>query len=191
MPDRDARNQLAELVRHLLAGTMTTYRFVVAASTIAGKSVDPAVHAVYEAAGSLYADLFWSRRLRGRYRVPREVRRRMAVAIMFLYSETEYQWPAPMHLPGGCRDCLLAYACGFCLMAGLTVLFFYPIISIVCFGAAIWAYRFSQGLVAKLYRQWKRAQMQIGDYDVWPFLRRVDVDEAKKHPRLLTGGANG
>jgi len=204
MVDRSARDQLAELVRHLVAGTMRTDDFADEAQQLAERSDDPGVRAVYATADSLYDDLdpFFSFRLRGRYRVTPKVRRQMAIAALFLYSDTEYEWPLETDYPSVFPDQLLMLACAGFIIAAMFLLTlgcalfigWRPPVSGVlllaggaCIVAAVRVYHYSHRLAARRHAAWENTQRRIGDYDVWPFIRCADFDEARKHPRLLCG----
>ncbi len=200
MVDRAARDRLAELIRHLVAGQLTTDEFTYEASDLADTSADCGIWAVYAYAAGLYQDVsaLWSIRLRGRFRLSGDVRRRLAVAALFLYSDVEYEWPPSRGPRGACLDCLLAYVCGAFLFAGLMLLpvgilvWWCVLASVGCFVAAVFLYRLSQSLAASYQARWEAQQMRFGEYRVWPFLRVEDFVEARQHPRLLCGsGGSG
>lgn len=88
MIDRGARNELAVLVRRLIACRITNFEFD---ESVPG-SDDPAVQAVRAMAWSLYDDLE-VHRLDGRRRLSKPDRRVVARWILFLYSDEEYSWP--------------------------------------------------------------------------------------------------
>jgi hypothetical protein len=90
MIDRDARNRLAEGIRHLAAGTITNVEFEARALS---SSADPAVHAVFlSGPWFLYHDIM-RYRLRGRNRLSPAVRRGAARWILFLKTDLPYEWP--------------------------------------------------------------------------------------------------
>jgi hypothetical protein len=197
MVDRHSRDRLAEIVRHLVTGQISTDQFTAEGGALADRSPDSGVEAVYAAADVLRADvsLVWSIRLRGRFRLAPDIRRRMAIAALFLYSEAEYEWPPAAPPRGACLDSLLALICVACIFAGVLLLAatvvsaWYAAAAVRCFAAAVLLYQLSQKLATRFHLEWERAQAEVGDYDVWPFLRRADFDAARQHPRLLCGAA--
>jgi len=90
MIDRDARNRLAEGIRHLVAGITTNDEFE---DRSLSRSKDLAIHAVF-AGGPwfLYHDVM-RHRLRGQYRVSPSVRREAARWVLFLKTDLPYEWP--------------------------------------------------------------------------------------------------
>ena len=198
MVDRGVRNRLAELVRHLVTGQISTDEFSDEAGELAENSSDCGVWAVYGFAEGLYGDVsaLWTIRLRGRFRLAPDIRCRMAVAALFLYSDVEYEWPASARPRGACLDCLLVYICGAFVFAGLmllpiTIIFWWcAFASVGCFVAAVLIYRLSQRLAVLAQTRWEEQQMRFGEYRVWPFLRLADFEEARQHPRLLGGSVD-
>lgn len=90
MIDRDARNRLAEGIRHLAAGIITNVEFEERALSF---SVDPAVHAIFLGGPwFLYHDLM-RYRLKGKDRLSPAVRREAARWILFLKTDLPYEWP--------------------------------------------------------------------------------------------------
>src|SRR5262249_51708423 len=89
MIDRDGRSQLAELLRHLVAGQITNDEFE---DRLPVGSSDRAVNEVSQEAWYLYSDLY-EHHLTGADRVPEEVRRHVARWILFLHSDLEFEWP--------------------------------------------------------------------------------------------------
>ena len=88
MIDRDARNNMAVLVRRLVACRITNDDF----EEEVPRSDDPAIHAVHGMAWRLYSDLE-THFLNGRHSIPKDGRREIARWILFLYSNEEYAWP--------------------------------------------------------------------------------------------------
>ena len=90
MIDRDARNRLAESIRHLAAGTITNVEFE---ERVLSSSSDPAVRAVFVGGPwFLYHDLM-RYRLRGKHPLSPAVRREAARWVLFLKSDLPYEWP--------------------------------------------------------------------------------------------------
>jgi hypothetical protein len=193
MVDRNTRDQLTELVRHFGSGQITTDYFAMAGGKLVEATQDYGVGAVYAWAEGLHSDALWPIRLRGAFRLTAEDRRRLTIAILFLYSDMEYEWP-PSGPKGAWTDFLLAYACGAFIFAGL-MLFVLSLLSVWCMlgaiaslFAAIYVYKLSHRLVARNEATWKAEQAEAGrDWDIWPFLKHDDFEEAKRQPRLLCG----
>lgn len=188
MIDRPARNKLAELVRHLIAGTITTDKFSDTAIDIMCSSKDQGVKAVFTAADGLYGDLnILPYRLRGADKVEPKTRRQMAIAALFLYSDLEYEWPEDTFFETPRGDTGLALLCGLVAVVGLFAGIINPLITIAFLLIAVGIYEYSHHYVAGNFAEWAERQKQIGDFEVWPFLRQADFENAKKNPRLLTG----
>jgi hypothetical protein len=195
MVDRRSRDRLAELIRHLVAGQISSDRFTYEAEDLADTSSDSGVSAVYGFAGGVCPDMsvLWPIRLRGRFRLAPDVRRRMAIAALFLYSDAEYEWPASAGSRGGYLNGLLAFLCGTLVFGGsmllvLACMFWWCVSAALgCFVAAVLLYRLSRWLTASYQARWVQQQMRFGEYGVWPFLRLEDFAEARGHPRLLCG----
>jgi hypothetical protein len=90
--DRSARDRLAEGLRQFAAGRSWSEDFEQRCVMPAMRSPDPGAHEVAWAAWGLYDD-FSDTRLTGRFRLSRESRRAIARWIMFLRSDTAYEWP--------------------------------------------------------------------------------------------------
>ena len=88
MVDRQARDTLAEALRHLVSGQITNDDLENAVPV----SADRGIRAVYGQAWYLYSDNY-RHRLRGRHRVPETGREIIARWILFLHSNHEYAWP--------------------------------------------------------------------------------------------------
>lgn len=87
--DTNARQKLAEALRALVSGVITNDEFE---ERIPLGSEDPAINAIFSAGWSLYSDL-WSYRLRDHHRLPRATKSEVARWILFLKTETPYEWP--------------------------------------------------------------------------------------------------
>ena len=89
MIDRDARNRLAECIRHLAAGVITNVEFE---DRVLSRSSDPAIEAIFLGGPwFLYHDIVCYR-LRGADRLSPAVRREAARWIVFLKSDLPYEW---------------------------------------------------------------------------------------------------
>jgi hypothetical protein len=177
MIDRYSRDRLAELLRHLVCGQMTNDDFCDTAGKIRWASKDLAVSAIYEYADGLYSDL-QTYRLRGPRRISDEHRRQTAIAAMFLYSDLEYEWPETSKAVW--RGQYLMYAFGAACIAGL-------VLGPIMFFWAVGLYPLSWAVHWWERNAWRTQQRELGDVEVWPFLRRADFDRARQFPRLLTG----
>jgi hypothetical protein len=194
MIDRPNRDKLAQLLRHLAAGRITTGRFADECEDLAFSSEDPAVLNVMALGPDLIRIRWprWSRRLRGRRRLPDDARRRIAIAAVFLYSDCEYQWPEDQSwaLRG---DCLLMV--GFLLLlalGGFGVILsalgqVSPLVAGLCFALAVYLFYFSNIRIEKARAKWVQQCREEGDLKIWPFRRASDFEEAKKRPKLLAG----
>jgi hypothetical protein len=99
--DKNARRQLAELLRHFVAGLITNDEFV---ERCPRRCEDLAVRQVLtEGAWFLYDDLH-EHRLTGKYRLNVRDRSHVARWILFLESDLRYEWPV---VPAGIRLALL------------------------------------------------------------------------------------
>jgi hypothetical protein len=152
MIDRDARNKLAETLRHLLSGQITNDQFETAALI---ESDDPIIDAVVDQAWFLYSD-WYEHKLTGSHALSKSDRQTVSQFILFLHSELEYEWPR--HPLG---EGIKAIA--------------RPLLYLLSFG------------LIPLYidNKWKTS----GDFDVWPFIRRRDYEEALNNPKFLRGRA--
>nr|CAP47510.1 putative integron gene cassette protein [uncultured bacterium] len=89
MVDHEARTQLAESVRHLVAGRITNDDFE---DGVPYSKADPAIGEVFfDGAWNLYSDLH-EHKLVGRYRLPDSSRPEVARWILFLKTDLEYEW---------------------------------------------------------------------------------------------------
>lgn len=89
MIDRTSRDQLAELLRHLAAGQISSGEF----HDRRPRSNDLAVREVIEQAWLLCRDLP-EQKVSGRKKVPRDSRGEVSRWILFLETDREYEWPA-------------------------------------------------------------------------------------------------
>jgi hypothetical protein len=88
MIDREARNTLAEQLRHLVSGLITNDEF---SDAVAVKTQDAGVRAVEEQAWFLYSDLS-QHKLNGGHALSKSDRRTISRFILFLHSDLEYEW---------------------------------------------------------------------------------------------------
>ena len=103
MVDRKARDEFAELLRHLVIGQITNDEFENRAPL---SSKDLAIFEIWWlAAWPLYDD-FDEHTLTEEYRVLDNERRKIAKCVLFLKTDQEYQWPRPNSLKGLLMDLL-------------------------------------------------------------------------------------
>jgi hypothetical protein len=184
MIDREARGQMAELLRHLGSGAITIDYFDDHAKSIARRSQDLGVCNVDEWAWYLYAEVNCSR-FRGRYRLPDDFRDDLARCVVFLHSDCEYEWPRESYWLEMLIDCLSFIVA----LAGIVTIGFgladsrLYVIPLALFGVCWWLFRLSRARAREVVRR----RDQLGDYEAWPFLRNDDLAAARAKPRLLAG----
>lgn len=173
MVDRIARDKYAELLRHFAAGLMTNREYEDRYAAIVRFTNDEALRAAFWCVWFTYDDLH-EHRMTGRHRLGRPARREMAKIVLFLNTRTEYQWPASRG-HALMQVCFLALA-GFALYWSADLRWYgLPLLieSIIAIAITDYAWR----------RTWKRS----GDDDAWPFLHASELNEARRHPRSLSG----
>jgi hypothetical protein len=197
MIDHPNRDKLAQLLRHLAAGRLTTGRFSDECEDWLLDSVDSDDAAIPNVLG-LGPDVIrfrwprWSRRLRGRHRLSDDTRRRIAIAVVFLHSDYEYEWPEDHSVSMG-GDCALLATFLLLLVLGIFATIFYllgqisPLAAGLCFALAVYVFYFSNIRIEKARAKWIEECREAGDLEVWPFYRSSDFDDAKRHPKLLAG----
>jgi hypothetical protein len=89
MIDREARDNLAELLRHLVSGQITNDQFE---ASIPVRTKDEGCLLIIDQAWLLYSD-FYHHKLTGRHAIKSDTRRDIARWIDFLHSDLEYRWP--------------------------------------------------------------------------------------------------
>ena len=90
MIDRVNRNRLAQALRQLISGAMTNLEFDELDFDGTTDSKDPAIYEIFRTAWFLYDDFHVHPIL-----VTEGTRLDMARAAAFLYTDLEYEWPAP------------------------------------------------------------------------------------------------
>ena len=156
MVDREARNQMAVLLRHLAIGRVTYQQFDAMLEPLPFSGKDRVFDAIFEEICDIETA--------PRYEVARW--------ILFLQSENEYIWPGMDGLPNPL--CIIATA----LAAMLLVNGFHN--PAVGCGLTLSAY-----VVVSIVAQRYPKSFKPGDLKVWPFHKQDDFDEARRHPRLL------
>jgi len=91
MIDREHRNQLAQLIRHLAIGRLSTHDYDQQSQALHAISKDAGLEEILWTVWTLYDD-FRDHRFTGKDALPRELRRDLAKCILFLYSDQEYRW---------------------------------------------------------------------------------------------------
>jgi hypothetical protein len=194
MIDRLRRDQMGELLRGLASGAVTEERFIDdAGSRLAQESTDPGVQAAYKFAGSWIfddSDLI----VRRRRPLPRAVRRQFALVVLFLHSDSEYEWPEDCLSSGvDSWDLALLLLCGistsialltFALVAA-HLAFLAVHIAAVVLAVVSWLWSYDHAVTRR--EDFRNHLKQVGDIEVWPFLRTAAFDAAKTRPRLLAG----
>ena len=89
MIDREARNQMAELLRHFISGQITNENF----EENTPNSKDPIITAIWNSIWLFYDD-FKEHKLKGEWALPKETKNIMARWVMFLHTNEEYSWPS-------------------------------------------------------------------------------------------------
>jgi hypothetical protein len=192
MVDRPARIELAACLLRLVSGEMTNDAFDDRYYDRWLRSDDAAVAEIATFGWGLYSDTH-PYKLKGWYAVPDEVRRTADRALLFLEGDLDYEWPRNVK---GVIPYFALWGPGCYLVIGIILLFvaaFTPGWQVIVFGVF--------GLLAivptihwfSTHRQ--RAEKlkqfrQSGDFQVWPFLRQTDYDDAQRcaqHDRTNEG----
>jgi hypothetical protein len=97
MVDRIARKQAAETIRHFVSGQITNDDFI---ERYPHSRNDPVIWALYDTIWCLYDDIA-IHKLTGKDALPKEIKKRIARWLLFLYSDKEYEWPR-ISSPGFC-----------------------------------------------------------------------------------------
>jgi hypothetical protein len=176
MVDLQRRKKLALHLRHLSVGLTTNDDFEEGVMddvsdgwlpeqyyrSKKGKSGndDPIIKPMLELCWGLYDDTK-QHRLIGTYELKKEALKIIARCILFLHSDKEYEWP---YLDT--NDPLLKFSLQDLILTILTL-----------------GHHYRNKREKKIisYYEWQK----LGDYDVWPFFRKTDYEEAlKKQPFL-------
>ena len=181
MVDREPRRKYAELIRQFISGRMTNDEYEDRFEAIEVSRDDHAVSEIYRQVWFLYDD-FKTHRMTGKHRLNNAGRRQTAQIVLFLQSDREYNWPQGSL--AGCLSLLLLIVCGF---ATVSLINYLPENALFILGNAVFV-----SVVLILFavlKNWQEKQdwKKAGDADAWPFLLQTDLDEAKRHPRLLAG----
>ena len=174
MVDREARRKYAELVRQFISGRMTHDDYNKRYFAMRFYNKDFALTEVRDNLDDLFESA-WPNRMTRQWRLDREARRRAAQAVLFLQSDQEYPWHED-----------LWDGSAFLVTAFLIVLLF------ALFPETAWIVRLSlAGLLMfgwLKYENWQaKRHEKVGDSEAWPFLHQADLEQAKRHPKLLNG----
>ena len=195
MIDHELRKSLSQDVRRLITGRMTNDAFDDMYYGAYESSADRAIRAISSSCYSLYSsDVLLPYRLRGIHAVDEDTRLTAARAVLFLRSGFEYEWPDFPDLP------LIRILRGFASQWGIPA---GAVLSLICIPVFLHDGIPLIGLLALLgvvllvgsillvlkdlpavSKQWT-AYRASGDYDVWPFLRRADFDDARARCHML------
>ncbi|MHB9026141.1 MAG: hypothetical protein ACYC7E_18530 [Armatimonadota bacterium] len=168
MINRTARDQAAEAIRQFSAGEIT---YDAIPQRYPRCKDDLAVQRIFSAVGLLKEERrrWWLLAFKP---LTDEDRQNLERFALFLETEREYEWPPYGFL--NTWGALLMYLPLIGLMVTSSFLDFSILMLLACF-AAIFLYGWIIGL---FLRRSKRRFIANGDIDVWPFLRKVDYEEA-------------
>ena len=159
MVDREARRQYAQLIRRLANGKIDEDEIDKALGKLPLSGKDRVFGAIFEESFSIKTT----------------PRRDVARWILFLQSNTEYEWPGVDQQPNPYFVIACVLMCF--LLGGM-----FHNLNIGFWLTACGAIPFM------IFQQWLvRRHTKPGDLTVWPFHQQVDLDEAVRHPRLLNG----
>lgn len=198
--DRRRRDLLAEKLRHLVNGRITNDGFEAGTLDDFVDSTDPGVKEIWSFGWSLYPD--WETcRLQGERAVPEETRERAKRAVVFLRSDVPYEWPRFPERPtipddlGWLIPGILVLMSAFCGIRAVATGEWSVSIFVLAFTLAsalpLWALcRVTRPRRLARFEAEERRWRQAGDFSVWPFFRKGDL-EAAIHERPLLGAGAG
>jgi hypothetical protein len=192
MIDRVSRDALAQALRHYVAGLITNDDLD---DVITMRGPDRGVVAVSEMAWTLYDDMV-EHRATGEHALDKEGRHEIVRWIAFLYSNEEYSWPEfsfrETHSTRG-----EIWISGFLIFALLCIcllendLFPADVFMqgglLLAFGLCMWWWQGKWQRKHQEYENRWQTFQETGDFSVWPFLRREDLERILPYPRLLSG----
>lgn len=88
MIDREARDKMAEILRHFAAGQLSNFDF----EDQVPSTTDAAVRAIYDTVWCFYDDLE-KHYMKGKWAFSDSIKSQVARWSLFLYSNEEYGWP--------------------------------------------------------------------------------------------------
>lgn len=185
--DRQQRDKLSQDLRRLVTGRMTNDEFDEAYFDEYESSPDTAVREIATFGYGLYSsDVLMPYRLKGRHRVPDDVRQAACRCMLFLRSDRPYEWP-PLPAETGSR---LLQSLSFSLGLPGSIALLIIAAALLLAGDAPFATSLAIPAAALLvvsgwvlFRSDSTPQRQAwrdsGDFKVWPFLRVEDFDVAR------------
>ncbi len=197
MIDREKRNRLSVMLRQLGSGSLSIDEFERhVENDELSKSEDRSLVHVLSFASSFYDDDFapiFLTRFRGKNRLPRADRKRIATAVLFLKSDCEYQWPDDYDHPY-LHDCVFLWLCAVAACTSLISFALSPISAILILVGialalvAIWLFLYAKQYNSLMHDRWKSSELNAGrNYDVWPFVNDQELNEVLVNPWLLAG----
>lgn len=199
MIDREARDKLAELLRHLASGQITVGEY---RASVPSHSLDRGVRATIEcsftdytelAAECLEAPLADDFRYRGQYALPPKERLTIAQWILFLQSDQQYTYQV-RELVHRLMPLLTIAALGTIPLAGIVAVLsrFHSSLSLglaqVLGAVAITVFAVAaSGAMLGALTIFFHGICAGEDIRAWPFHNRRNLREALKHPKLLRG----
>lgn len=197
MIDRDKRDQLAVMLRQLGSGVLSIDEFerLVEDGNLA-KTEDRSLLHVLSFASSFYdgdfAPIFLTR-FRGKYRLARADRRRIAIAVMFLHSDREFQWPDD-YGQSNWQDVLLCWLCAVTACASVIAFAFsllhmaMAIVGLALVATSFWLFHYAKRYNSLAHERWKSRELMAGrNYNVWPFANDEEFNEALASPWIFNG----
>lgn len=182
--NREARTELSENLRLLVNGELTNDQFDELYYSRWEQSDDAAVRAIGQFGYCLYSsDVLLPYKLTGRHAVSETVRNVADRAMLFLTTDLEYSWPKEAFrrdYSGICKVCFFSLsAVGLLILIAGRRIPDFPweigsvIAGVVAMFAVLWFANF------RLQSKHERLVKNLGDWDVWPFLRDVDYEDSR------------
>ncbi len=184
MIDRELRKSLAIDLRRLVTGRMSTEDFDDCYFEQYEASNDRAIHAISSFGYGLYSSGVGAYRLRGWHTVNKNTKARAARCILFLRHENEYNWPPwPDNLLWRVLQTAAFYlGIAFGVLTAL-VGFIDPsygialaMLGLVLAIGSIWIQFWTPAAIREMHAEFQR----VGDWDVWPFIKRAEFDSARQ-----------
>lgn len=197
MIDREKRNRLSVMLRQLGSGSLSIDEFErrVEDDELA-LSEDRSLAHVLSFASSFYDDVcspIFLTRFRGKHRLPREDRKRIATAVLFLKSDCEFQWPDDYDHPH-LHDRVFLWLCAVAACASLFSFALSPIfvllmpVGIALALVAVWIFQYANQYNSLIHDRWKSRELDVGrNYDVWPFVTVQELNHVLANPWLFAG----
>jgi len=172
----DHRTALKEALQAMATGRITTDEFLDRTENLE-LSNDSAVSTLLEHFAERYCDDdFFSYRLKGRNRLPRDARREFARAILFLRSDRPYEWPPD---PASALGMLAAVV----FVPGLLASMHFAMSGPLALGLLIFAFTIGAVCLGIRVANEETDWQSQGDFAVWPYFRQSDCDADARLPR--------